>query len=90
MNQTLHTTRGDSDIGAPPELIRLMHDLAFISGGPGFVVPIGLLIAGIAVPGLLARLLPRPLAWAGLIIAALVVLFVSSSGVQVQAVGSAR
>lgn len=53
------------------ELIQLMHDLAFITGGPGFVVPAGLLIAGIAVPGLLARLLPRWLAWAGLVIAAL-------------------
>lgn len=53
------------------ELIRLMHDLAFITGGPGFVVPAGLLIAGIAVPGLLARLLPRWLVWTGLVIAAL-------------------
>jgi hypothetical protein len=53
------------------ELIRLMHDLAFITGGPGFVVPSGLLIAGIAVPGLLARLLPRWLAWSGLVLAAL-------------------
>jgi hypothetical protein len=53
------------------ELVRLMHDLAFITGGPGFVVPTGLLIAGIAVPGLLARLLPGWLAWAGLVIAAL-------------------
>lgn len=52
------------------ELVRLMHDLAFITGGPGTVVPAGLLIAGIAVPGLLARLLPRWLAWAGLVIAA--------------------
>ncbi|MDN3353630.1 hypothetical protein [Actinomadura sp. DC4] len=53
------------------ELIRLVHDLAFIVGGPGFVVPSGLLVAGIAVPGLLARLLPRWLAWAGLVIAAI-------------------
>jgi hypothetical protein len=53
------------------ELIRLMHDLAFITGGPGFVVPSGLLIAGIAVPGLVARLLPRWLAWSGLVLAAL-------------------
>jgi hypothetical protein len=53
------------------ELIRLMHDLAFITGGPGFAVPMGLLIAGIAVPGLLARVLPRWLAWAGLVIAGL-------------------
>lgn len=54
-----------------PELIRLLHDLAFITGGPGFIVPSGLLIAGIAVPGLITRLLPRWHAWAGLVIAAL-------------------
>ncbi|GAB2831369.1 hypothetical protein GCM10027176_39640 [Actinoallomurus bryophytorum] len=53
------------------ELIRLMHDLAFITGGPGFVVPSGLLIAGVAVPGLLAGLLPRWLALSGLVLAAL-------------------
>lgn len=51
------------------ELIRLLHDLAFITGGPGVVVPTGLLLAGIAVPGLLAGLLPRWLAWTGLVIA---------------------
>lgn len=54
-----------------PELIRLLHDLAFITGGPGFIVPSGLLIAGIAVPGLIARLLPRWHAWTGLVLAAL-------------------
>jgi hypothetical protein len=56
------------------ELIRLMHDLAFITGGPGFVVPTGLLLAGIAVPGLIARLLPAWFAWTGLVIAALAVI----------------
>ncbi|MEV6520348.1 DUF4386 domain-containing protein [Longispora sp. NPDC051575] len=50
--------------------IRILHDLAFATGGPGHVVPLGLLVAGIAVPGLLARLLPRWLAVAGLVIAA--------------------
>lgn len=53
-----------------PELIRLLHDLTFMTGGPGFIVPSGLLLAGIAVPGLLAGLLPRWFAWTGLAIAA--------------------
>jgi hypothetical protein len=57
------------EILAHGDLIRLVHDLAFMTGGPGFVVPTGLLIAGIAVPSLILRLLPRWLAWAGLIIA---------------------
>ncbi|MFE3289968.1 hypothetical protein [Rhodococcus sp. NPDC059234] len=58
------------EILAHDDLIRLLHDLAFVTGGAGFVVPLGLLVAGIAVPGLLARLLPRWHAWAGLVIAA--------------------
>ncbi|MFH5878734.1 hypothetical protein [Arthrobacter sp. NA-172] len=45
--------------------------LAFITGGVGFVVGIGLLVAGIAVPALILRFVPRWLAWTGLVIAAL-------------------
>lgn len=59
------------EVLAHESLVRLVHDLAFITGGPGFIVPSGLLIAGIAVPGLLARLLPPWHAWAGLVIAGL-------------------
>lgn len=50
-------------------LVRALHDLSFLTGGPGHVVPLGLLLAGIAVPGLLIGLLPRAVAWTGLIIA---------------------
>ncbi|MEV7777677.1 hypothetical protein [Kitasatospora sp. NPDC088351] len=53
-----------------PALVRALQYLAFATGGPGHVVPLGLLVAGIAVPGLLARLLPRRLALAGLVVAA--------------------
>ncbi|MEU3778595.1 hypothetical protein AB0F11_36415 [Streptomyces sp. NPDC032472] len=53
-----------------PELVRALQYLAFGLGGPGHVVLLGLLVAGLAVPGLLARLLPRALAVAGLAIAA--------------------
>ncbi|MEV0845556.1 hypothetical protein AB0J21_06645 [Streptomyces sp. NPDC049954] len=54
-----------------PGVVRAVQYLAFLTGGPGHVVPLGLLLAGVAVPGLLAGLLPRPLAWTGLVIAAL-------------------
>ncbi|WP_218061724.1 hypothetical protein [Planobispora rosea] len=47
----------------------VLHDLTFLTGGPGHVVPLGLLVAGVAVPGLLLKLLPRPVAVAGLLIA---------------------
>jgi len=54
-----------------PALARALADLGFATGSAGFVAPLGLLVAGIAVPGLILRLLARPLAWAGLVIAAL-------------------
>jgi hypothetical protein len=50
--------------------LRALHLLAFASGGPGFVVPFGLLIAGVAVTGGLARKLPRWVMWFGLAVAA--------------------
>jgi hypothetical protein len=55
---------------AGPGLARALADLAFAAGAAGFVAPLGLLIAGVAVPSLIVRLVPRPLAWAGLVIAA--------------------
>ncbi|MBC2876440.1 hypothetical protein H7K43_15510 [Streptomyces sp. TYQ1024] len=58
------------EVLAQPGLVRALHYVAFVSGGPGHVAPLGLLVAGIAVPGLLARLLPRWFAYAGLVIAA--------------------
>ncbi|MFE6839954.1 hypothetical protein ACFVFI_34660 [Streptomyces sp. NPDC057705] len=58
------------DVTQRPELVRALQYLAFSLGGPGHVVMLGLLVAGIAVPGLLAGLLPRALAVAGLAVAA--------------------
>lgn len=59
---------------ASPGLARALTNLGFAAGGPGFVVPLGLLIAGVGVPSLILRLMPRALAWAGLVIAALAML----------------
>jgi hypothetical protein len=52
-------------------LVRALYYLTYLTGGPWHVVALGLLIAGIAVPGLVVGLLPRPVAWAGLTIAGL-------------------
>ncbi|MFD4152317.1 hypothetical protein ACFWR4_06140 [Streptomyces hydrogenans] len=52
-------------------VVRAFQTLAFATGGPGHVVALGLLVAGVAVPGLLAGLLPRGLALGGLVLAAL-------------------
>lgn len=55
-------------------LVLALHDLTFATGGVGTVVFLGLLVAGIAVPALMTGLLPRWLAIAGLVIAAIAVL----------------
>lgn len=61
-------------VTADAALVRALHDLSFVTGGVGNVMFLGLLIAGIAVPGLLLGLLPRSLALAGLVIAAVAAL----------------
>jgi hypothetical protein len=55
---------------AGPGLARALADLAFATGAAGFIAPLGLLMAGVAVPSLIVRFVPRPLAWAGLVVAA--------------------
>ena len=54
---------------ASSPLVRALHDLSFAAGGPGSVVPFGLLIAGLAVPAAFGALLPRWLVGTGLIVA---------------------
>lgn len=48
-----------------PGAVRALYGLTFATGGLGYVVFSGLLLAGISVAGLIGRVLPRPLAWAG-------------------------
>lgn len=52
-------------------LTQALSFLAFITGGVGYVIGMGLLVTGIAVPALILRFVPRWLAWTGLVIAAL-------------------
>lgn len=52
-------------------VVRALHLLAFGLGGPGVVVPSGLLLAGISTPAGLYRFIPRWLMWFGLVIAAM-------------------
>jgi hypothetical protein len=51
------------------DVVRSLYYLQYAVGGVGFSVPLGLLIAGISVPGLLGRLLPKWIAWFGLLLA---------------------
>lgn len=48
-------------------LLRGFQLFQFISGGIAHVVVLGLLLAGVSIPGLLMKLIPRWLAWLGLI-----------------------
>jgi hypothetical protein len=59
---------------ADPAVSKVLAVLWFAAGGVGFVAPLGLLLIGIAVPALRARLLPAPLGWAALAVGILGVL----------------
>ena len=59
------------EVTSDAALVRALYYLTYLTGGPWHVVTLGLLIAGMAVPGLIVGLLPRSVAWAGLIIAGL-------------------
>ncbi len=58
------------DISTDPALVRAVYYLVFLVGGPGHIVALGLLVAGMAVPSMVLGLTPRAVAWAGLVIAA--------------------
>jgi hypothetical protein len=62
------TSAQTADVAAPA-VAAALRTLAFAAGAAGFVVPLGLLVAGVAVPALIVGLVPRPLAWAGLVVA---------------------
>jgi hypothetical protein len=56
-------------VAQDPTLVQALYRFDFALGGPGFSVPFGLLIAGIAVTAGIGRLLPKWLALIGLLIA---------------------
>jgi hypothetical protein len=58
-----------SGVAESTSTVRALHVLSFALGGPGCVVPLGLLLAGLSVSAGLARLVPRWLMWFGLAVA---------------------
>ena len=64
-------TMAQSGVADDPDVLRVLQLLTFAFGGPGHVLPLGLLLAGISVPAAFARLLPRWLVAFGLIVAVL-------------------
>ncbi|MYU15467.1 DUF4386 domain-containing protein [Streptomyces sp. SID8361] len=61
---------GRLPMDADPALARALADLSFLSGGVAYSATFAMLVSGISVTGLMARLLPRPLTWTGLALAA--------------------
>ena len=57
------------NIGANGPATLSWQDFAFMTGGPGYASMLGLLIAGVSVPALFSRLLPRWLCLLGIAIA---------------------
>lgn len=55
-------------------LAQALATLGFLTGAAGFIMPFGLAVAGVAVPALIIRLLPRVVAIIGLLLAVLGVL----------------
>ncbi len=68
-----------------PGVARAFQDLAFLTGGPGHVVPLGLLIAGIAVVAAFSVILPRPLVMTGVAIALMAE--ISTLSIAIEGVG---
>ena len=62
---------GRPELHSGPSLVLALAFLAFITGGVGFVVGTGLLIAGLAVPGVILRTMPMWFGWVGLVLAAI-------------------
>jgi len=56
-------------LSSTPAFLALFYT-AFAFGGPGFSVPMGLFMAGVSIPALLMKLIPRWLAVIGLVLAA--------------------
>lgn len=59
------------DTPLPSPVSGFVDDVIFGLGGIGFAGGLGLLMAGIAVPSLILRLVPAELSWAGLVLAAI-------------------
>jgi hypothetical protein len=64
-------TQSQGVVSANPELTHALAFVSFAAGGFAHVLGLGLLVAGIAVPGLILRLVPAGFAWAGLVLAVL-------------------
>jgi len=56
-------------VGDIDSVVRALQALSFAGGGPGFVVPLGIFIAGVSVTAGLYRFIPRWLMVLGIVVA---------------------
>jgi hypothetical protein len=56
-------------IAQDPTLLRALYYLSYAFGGPGFSVPMGLLLAGVSIPAGFMKLLPKWIVGLGLVLA---------------------
>ncbi|MGC2674883.1 MAG: hypothetical protein WA415_02425, partial [Mycobacterium sp.] len=64
-------TMSRPEVSVDTGVVRALYLLVFVTGGPGHLAGLGLLVVGMAVPSLALGLLPRSLARVGLVIAGL-------------------
>jgi hypothetical protein len=66
LTQWVLASPGVAQVAADARLLQL---LTFATGGPGHVVPLGLLMAGVSIAGGVTRVLPRWVMWFGVVLA---------------------
>jgi hypothetical protein len=71
IGSSLLETLARPGISHSPVAVEALYYIGYGIGGPGFSVPLGLLIAGLSVPALFMRLTPRWIPITGLVIAAI-------------------
>src|SRR5215471_7996565 len=71
ISAVLQWTLAQPGVASQSDNTRVLHLLGFATGGVGFVVALGLLLAGVSAIALFTRMLPRWLAWLGLVVAAI-------------------
>ncbi|HVR11414.1 MAG TPA: hypothetical protein VMW75_25440 [Thermoanaerobaculia bacterium] len=62
-------TAAHGGVAADASLLQGLYYLAFALGGPGYSMPLGILMAGVSVPALIMKLMPRWISVLGLALA---------------------
>lgn len=55
-------------VASAASAVPILKTLSFAAGGPGFVAPLGLFVAGVSIAAGLHRLIPRWLMWLGIVV----------------------